>query len=96
MKIYISLPISGRKIEEVKAEASELAKLLKQEGHEPVNPFEVSTNENASYAEHMGKDIQALLECDGAFFARGWQKSKGCRLEYLAACIYNKFLMGDF
>lgn len=96
MKIYISLPISGRKIEEVKAEASELAKLLTQEGHEPVNPFEVSTNEKASYAEHMGKDIQALLECDGVFFARGWQESKGCRSEYQAACIYNKFLMGDF
>ena len=42
MKIYISLPISGKDIEEVKLKAREAAVLLEEDGHVPITPFEVS------------------------------------------------------
>jgi hypothetical protein len=38
----------------------------------------------------MGRDIQALLECDAVYFCRGWQDSKGCQAEYEVAKIYGK------
>lgn len=93
MKIYISLPISGKDIEEVKLKARETAVLLEEDGHVPITPFEVSPNPNATYAEHMGKDIQALLECDAVMFLQGWHDSKGCLAEFEVAKIYGKKLI---
>lgn len=89
-KVYISLPITGMEMEKVVSKANDRKKLLYFKGFEPVTPFDVSPDSNASYTEHMGKDIQALLECDAVFFCRGWQDSKGCQAEYEVARIYGK------
>lgn len=90
MKIYISLPISGHEISKVRELAERVKEEIKNMGHVPISPLEVSTDENAPYSEHMGKDIAALLECDAVMFAGDWRKSKGCQLEYHAASIYGK------
>ena len=94
-KVYVSLPISGHNINYVKGKAERAAQYLRDKGYEPVTPFDVSQDENASYAEHMGKDINALLDCDAVFFLRGWEQSKGCQLERHAAMIYDKEMMHD-
>ncbi len=89
-KVYISIPISGKDITEVKLHLDIVKNGLVSNGYEPVTPFDVSPDSNASYAEHMGRDIQALLECDAVYFCRGWQDSKGCQAEYEVAKIYDK------
>ena len=89
-KIYISLPITGLDKDTVISKANDRKKLISFKGYEPVTPFDVSPDSNASYAEHMGRDIQALLECDAVYFCRGWQDSKGCQAEYEVAKIYGK------
>lgn len=89
-KIYISLPITGLDKDTVISKANDRKKLISFKGYEPVTPFDVSPDSNASYAEHMGRDIQALLECDAVYFCRGWQDSKGCQEEYEVAKIYGK------
>ena len=88
-KIYISLPIT-RYEDLAKLRAEVRQKELGQKGFDAVTPFDVSPDSNASYAEHMGRDIQALLECDAVYFCRGWQDSKGCQAEYEVAKIYSK------
>ena len=92
MKVYISLPITGHDIEEVEARCIFAKSVLKKKGHTPVSPLDVSDNPNASYAENMGRDISALLECDAVVFLDGWRVSPGCRLEHAAAKIYNKLI----
>lgn len=92
MKIYISIPITGQDIEQVEARLIFAKAVLKKKGHTPVSPLDVSDNPDASYAEHMGRDISALLECDAVVFLEGWQESKGCALEHAAAKIYNKLI----
>ena len=94
-KVYISLPISGYDIEAVKDRAGRAAKYLQDKGYEPITPFDVSPDNEATYAAHMGKDIHALLECDAVFFLYGWWNSKGCQLERMAAMIYGKEMMHD-
>lgn len=89
-KLYISIPISGKDITEVKLHLDFVKNRLISKLYDPVTPFDVSPDSNASYAEHMGRDIQALLECDAVFFCRGWQDSKGCQAEYEVAKIYGK------
>ena len=41
----------------------------------------------------MGKDIEALLECDAIYMCEGWQNSKGCMAEFEVARIYGKEIM---
>ena len=95
MKIYISLPISGRDIEQVEASLIFTSAVIEKKGPTPGPPLEISPDSDATYAEHMGNDIRALLECDAALFLEGWQHSKGCRLEFSAAEIYGKEILFD-
>lgn len=90
MKIYISLPITGHDIEEVEASCIYASGVIQAKGHTPVSPLDVSPDPDATYAEHMGNDIEALLCCDAVLFLDGWRTSKGCRLEHEAAIIYGK------
>lgn len=89
-KVYISIPISGKDINQVKLYLDLVKNGIKSSGSDSITPFDVSPDSNASYAEHMGKDIQDLLECDAVFFCRGWQNSKGCQAEFEVAKIYGK------
>lgn len=90
MKVYISLPITGHDIEEVEANCIYASGVIQAKGHTPVSPLDVSPDPDATYAEHMGNDIEALLCCDAVLFLDGWRTSKGCRLEHEAAIIYDK------
>lgn len=95
MKIYISLPITGHDIEEVEASCIYASGVIQRKGHTPVSPLEVSPDPDATYAEHIGTDITALLACDAVVFLDGYEYSKGCRLEYEAAVIYGKEMYFD-
>lgn len=90
MKIYISLPITGHDIEEVEASCIYASGVIQAKGHTPVSPLDVSPDSDATYAEHMANDIEALLNCDAVLFMPEWRSSKGCRLENSAAEIYEK------
>lgn len=89
-KVYISLPISGHNLNDVRRRIEDVSELLKSKGYIPVSPLEVQSNLNAPYSELMGNDIKALLECDAIILLDGWENSKGCRLEKYAASLYNK------
>lgn len=93
MKIYISLPISGRDIEQVEASCIFAAGVIEKKGHTAVSPLDVSPDPDAPYSVHMGNDIAALLECDAVLFLDGWQESKGCQLEHRAAELYGKIII---
>ena len=93
MRIYISIPITGHDPEKQRAKAERFAKDIDAMGHKPINPFDVPKPpehfcEKEKYAYYMGLDISGLLLCDAVYFSRGWEQSKGCRLEHAAAEIY--------
>ena len=93
MRVYISIPITGHDPEVQKAKAERYAKDIYAIGHDPVNPFDVlppnaPLSEKGTYAYYMSFDIVNLLLSDAAYFRRGWEQSKGCRLEHAAAEIY--------
>lgn len=81
MKIYISLPISGRDENEVRQHADLIKASLSRAGHEPVNPFEIYCGSKPTYADYLCADLRALADCDAIFLCNGWQFSRGCRIE---------------
>lgn len=89
-RIYISIPITGHPIQEVKERAKWLKNGLTVNEFTAITPFDVCTEENKPYSYYMGRDIEALLECEIVFFSKGWQQSRGCRAEYEIAKIYDK------
>lgn len=93
MKIYISIPISGKDLAIQQALAAQIAERIKALGHEPVNPFDTPLappewSEQKKYAYYMGEDIKRLLMCDAVYFCEEWRGSNGCLLEFNAAQIY--------
>jgi hypothetical protein len=61
-------------------------------GYHPICPIElngIDTNSRKEDAEnrraYLKRDISALIECDGIYLLRGWENSRGARLEKLIA-----------
>lgn len=96
MKVYISLPITGHDLTEVRRRAERAKQLLAAMGQEPVSPLDVSPDPDAPYAEHIGRGIAALLQCEAVLFLDGYVSSKGCQLEMEAAEIYGKKLYFEY
>lgn len=105
MKVYISIPISGRPLHEAKNQAEIIKERLESHGHKCITPFDVCPEPEQPYAYYMGRDIEALLaeDVDAVVFGKGFEDSRGCRLEHSAAKIYGKriiyqscFYMLDF
>ena len=79
-RIYISIPISGHDLEEVKAKARDISERLlcdvfgfKKARNRPdvITPFDVCSEPDKPYSYYMGKDIEALLECDAIYLCEG-------------------------
>lgn len=92
-KLYLSIPISGRRLEEAKEYASKMKERLTFQGYEVITPFEVCPNSEEPYPRLMGQCIEAMLECDVVYFCIGWQRSKGCMAEFEIARIYGKEIL---
>ena len=94
IKMYLSLPISGRNLEKVKAYAQRIKDAWVKNGYDVITPFDVCPDEK-DYNVCMGKDIEALLGCDGIILCYDWFSSKGCRAECSVAQVYGKTIKID-
>ena len=92
--MYLSLPITGRNIERVKEDAEKIKRLFEGKGFTVVTTFDV-TEEGMSYNCCMGRDIEALLGCDGIILCHDWFGSRGCRAECSVAQVYGKTIKID-
>ena len=95
-RIYVSLPISGYDLDERKLYAMWVKDLIKDKypkAAKVITPFNVCSEPDKPYSYYMGKEIEALLECDAIFLCEGWQNSKGCMTEFEVARIYGKEIM---
>lgn len=82
MKIYISGKITGLPFIEVEAKFQQAESLLEELGLEPVNPLRNGLTNEHSWNEHMVKDIEMLLVCDGILMLDNWCESIGAGIEY--------------
>lgn len=94
MRIYISIPITGKDVNHQSYIADVIAKKIEAKGHTPLNPFSVPdvpshiTDEKEAYAYYIGEDMKLLLTADAILMVdSNWPKSKGCSIEHHAAYV---------
>lgn len=84
-KVYISGPITGIDPEVCRARFEAAEQQLLARGYMPVNPLKNGLPDTATYDEHMTRDLEMLAECSIIYMLDGWEKSKGCRIEFSTA-----------
>lgn len=94
MKVYISIPITGRPKEYAMYHALWLKDVFQEHGHTAITPFELC-NENKPYPYCIGRNIELTIGkgVDAIVFGEGSYESKGCRLLHAAANIYGKMII---
>lgn len=83
-KVYISGPVSGLPLGEVRETFAARERALVHAGYKVVNPLERSLQalgEDKTWEEYMAFDVLLLLKCDLINFLQGWEDSRGARLE---------------
>lgn len=89
--VYISGPITGYNLKEVKERFENYESLLRKNGYIPVNPLKDVPDDaptyGTDYEKYMREDLKNLLSCDAIFQMEGWCSSLECRLENNIATV---------
>lgn len=101
MKVMISLPMNGRKKEEVEKRLKELTAEFKKMHIDVVHSFdtkEIKVDSNNPRIYYLGRTIMKYMhDVDAVYFDKGWEDAKGCRIERAICREYGiKILDTDF
>ena len=98
MKAMLSQPIAGKSEEEIRATREKAIKALEAKGDEIVNTLftdEWYNNENMKERGvvqiplcFLAKSLEKMFMCHAVYFCKGWEQTRGCRLEHDAAVAY--------
>lgn len=91
-KLFISGPIRGRPYKEAAIHFNSAATLAYQIGFDPVNPIQLCRPYWAWW-RCMAVCLWHLMWCDAVLFLRGWDMSRGSRMEHRVAIILDKVIM---
>ena len=90
-KLFISQPMRGKTDEEILTErdvAIKDAEELLREPVEVIDSFFRSAPVGAKPLWLLGKSLELLSDADIAYFAKDWQKARGCKIEHECAVEY--------
>lgn len=96
-KLFISQPMSNKTEEEILAEREEAIRAAKELLGEDVEVIDSYTEMRLTPLGYLGYSIMRLAEADIAYFAKGWQDARGCKIEYECALKYGiKTITAEF
>lgn len=90
-KLFISQPMKDKTNEEILAtreKAIESAKKHIGEDVEVIDSFFKDAPHDAKPLWFLGKSLELLSTADVAYFAKGWEDARGCRIEHTCAVDY--------
>mgnify|MGYP002623896377 CR=1 FL=1 len=91
-RLFISQPMADRPNEKIEKERNEIvAEVIEkfpQYDIEVIDSFFKDAPVEANGLWYLGKSIQLLSTADIAYFADGWGKARGCRIENRCAIDY--------
>lgn len=97
-KAMLSQPMAGKTNEEIVATRERAISVLKEKGYEIVNTlFTDEWYSKDAMAERgvvqiplcfLAKSLENMSRCHAAYFCKGWENARGCRIEHEAAVAY--------
>lgn len=90
-KLFISQPMNGKtdeEILEVRAKAIESAERELGEKVEVIDSFFQNAPVEAKPLWFLGKSLELLSTADVAYFTKGWEEARGCKIENQCAIEY--------
>lgn len=98
-KLFISQPMRGKTDEEILAarkKAIESAEKLVGEPVEVIDSFFQAAPADAKPLWFLGKSLELLATADVAYFAKGWDEARGCKIENTCAIEYGITVIEDY
>ena len=90
-KLFISQPMRGKTDKEILAAREKAIKSAEKQVGEPVeviDSFFQSAPVNTKPLWYLGESLKLLSQADVAFFAKGWNEARGCKIENTCAIEY--------
>ena len=84
-KLFISQPMRGKTDEEILGEPVEV-----------IDSFFQNAPADARPLWFLGKSLELLSTADIAYFAKGWEDARGCRIENQCAIEYGIEVIEDY
>ena len=98
MKAMLSQPMGGKTDEEIVETRERAIAALEGMGYEIVNTLFTDEHYSNWKAEERGvvnrplmflaKSLENMSHCHAAYFCKGWENARGCRIEHEAAEAY--------
>ena len=98
-KLFISQPMRGKTDEEILAERKKAIESAERNLGEPVeviDSFFQNAPVDAGPLWFLGKSLELLSTADIAYFAKGWEDARGCRIENQCAIEYGIEVIEDY
>lgn len=98
-KLFISQPMRGKTDEEILAvreKAIASAERNLGEKVEVIDSFFQNAPAEAKPLWFLGKSLELLSTADVAYFAKGWEDARGCRIENTCAIEYGIDVIDDY
>jgi hypothetical protein len=103
MKAMISQPMGGKSNEEIVEARGRAISALSDMGYDVVNTlFTDEWYSSESMKERgveniplcfLAKSLENMSLCHAAYFVKGWEHARGCRIEHEAAKAYNMTIL---
>jgi len=103
MKAMLSQPMGGKTDEEIVETRERAIKVLEAKGYEVVNTQFTDEWYSADAMKERGvvqiplcflaKSLENMSLCHAAYFCKGWENARGCRIEHDAAVAYGLYVI---
>lgn len=90
-KLFISQPMKDKTNEQILAEREKAIRVAKErvsDDVEVIDSFFKDAPHDARPLWFLGKSLELLSTADVAYFAEGWDKYRGCKIEHTCAVEY--------
>ena len=98
-KLFISQPMKGKTDEEILEERQKAIKSAEKMVGEPVeviDSFFQNAPADAKPLWFLGKSLELLAGADIAYFVKGWQDARACKIENTCAIEYGIPVIEDY
>jgi hypothetical protein len=98
MKAMLSQPMAGKTVREIAETRNRAIAALTKQGYEIVNTLFTDEWYSQEKMEERGvvqiplcflaKSLENMSLCHAAYFCKGWENARGCKIEHDAAVAY--------